>query len=118
MNSARREKLERALKAAEANFRAELLAALHSCAAGQQGLFGHGNAASLPSWMHERLAKESGAGVLLELGREIDVLRATLGIAEAFNLLARYRELYGPHTAQNDLGERRLAETWLAELRG
>ena len=59
--------------------------------------------------------EQSGAKELIALGEEIQDFRDRLGIAEPFEPFVRLLELRGRKT-QNDLGERRLAETWLKEL--
>ncbi len=115
MRERRRGKSEKALAAAEAEYRAKLIEALRRCATGHWGLLGqndHIDMGHLNAQIHER----SGAKTLLALGEEIMALRCELGISEPFALHARLLALRsGPKTA-NDLGEQRLAQAWLSEL--
>jgi uncharacterized protein CbrC (UPF0167 family) len=114
MNSKRRNRLEQALAAFEAEYRARLVGALETCASGYWGLFGqnaHLGHAALTAVAHER----SGAAELMQLGNEIDSLRQELGNWEPFPLHAKFLQMRG-RKSENDLGEARLAEAWLAEL--
>ncbi len=116
MRERRREKIEQELAAAEADFRAMLVAALRDCAAGHWGLFDqNGHLPDLPRGMAEQAFASSGAKALFALGGESDGLRARLGITEPFPLFARLQELRG-RRAENDPGEPRLAQAWLNEL--
>lgn len=116
MRERRREKVERKLAAAEADFQAMLVVALRDCAAGHWGLLDqNGHLPSLPRGMAEQAFASSGAKALFALGGEIEDLRMRLGLAEPFALFARLQELRG-RKAENDLGEPRLAQAWLDEL--
>ena len=117
MRASRQGKFERQLAAAEADFRTKLLAALKTCAAGHWGLFGQNDHVDLPKGMIEQTYEQSGVRELIDLGQEIQAFRTRLGIAEPFPLFARLLELRGRKT-ENDLGEARLAQAWLEELRG
>ncbi len=115
MREMRREKVERALASAEADFRVMLIAALRSCAAGHWGLLDQNGHLDRPRHFVEQAFEAAGAKALFALGQEIGDLRNDLGVAEPFELFARLQELRGRKTA-NDLGEARLAQAWLKEL--
>jgi hypothetical protein len=114
MREQRREKIERELASAEAEFRTMLIAALRQCAAGYWGLLGQNAAPSLPRLTQEAF-EQSGARALFELGDEIGELRSRLDLTEPFSLFARLKDLRGRKSA-NQPGEPKLAQAWLAEL--
>lgn len=112
----RRQKLEAKLKQLESDFTGLLLDALNKCASGEWGLFGQNDAALqlYSPHLQARLSSDP-AGKLLQLGDEITVTRASLGIQEPFKPFATYLA-YRQRRAPNELGEPRLASELLAEL--
>ena|SRR6201746_2176389 len=116
MREQRREKIERELASAEAEFRTMLVAALRKCAAGHWGLLDqNGHLPDLPPRLAEEAFAASGAKALFALGAEIDALRDRLDLTEPFPLFARLQEMRRRKSA-NQPGEPKLAQAWLAEL--
>jgi len=112
----RRTKQGAKLRELEREFERKFVNALRRCAAGVWGLFGQNSEAlsqASPA-LTQRLASTEAAE-LLALGEEIQNLRLQIGIAEAFNLHARFMEvraMRGP----NIPGEPNLARNVLDEL--
>jgi len=105
------------LEALEADYEELLLAALGECARGKWGLFGQNDGVVAKMNPRERRRHQhSDVRELLDLGTEIEALRQRLGIAEPFDLHRRLmvaRSATDVHT----VGEPKLAQRWLDELR-
>jgi hypothetical protein len=112
----RRQKLETKVSELESEFTRLLLDALTRCASGEWGLFGQ-NDAALEAYSPRLQAQlsSSPAETLLQLGEEITVTRASLGIQEPFPPFTKYLA-YRQRRGSNQLGEPRLASEFLAEL--
>jgi hypothetical protein len=105
---------ERQLTALEALYWERLLSALQKCARARWGLFAHNERAMRQLGAR---ARSPGPAVeeLLELGSEIERLRGRLGL-ESFPLHDRLLRMRSSHDS-NTLGEPKLAQRWLDELR-
>lgn len=112
----RRDKAEGELEHLEARFRERLMIALRTCAAGQWGLFGQNDAAYKRAFGRNAVRViPAEVDELLELGDEIDALRASLGFSGGNALYARLKS-YRKLPAGNASTEPRLARQLLAEL--
>ena len=115
--ASRRVKAEGELEHLEARFRERLVAALHDCRDGLDGLFGQNDLAV------KRMVNRALAGrlipaevtALLELGDEIDALRSSLGYTDGNALYARLKS-YRRLRTESAPGEPRLAQQFLDEL--
>jgi len=113
--SQRQERQERLLARLEAEFRDALLPALRQCANGKWGLFGQNDGLEDYSKGLSKRMRSAEAHAPIELGDEIETLRARLGFAEPFPLYERFKQLRRL-TGRNRLGEPKLATAWLREL--
>lgn len=113
--ASRRAGIELTLAGLEADFRRTLVDALNRCSAGEWGLFGQNETAiaALPRGARERLASSDAAN-LLELGDEIERLRAALDLPPyaAFQRFLEYRR----RRDANPPGEPKLARQLLEEI--
>lgn len=92
----------------EADYRATLVAALVTCAAGSWGLFDHRS---------DRAARARVAPILADLtdlAEAIDALRAPLGL-DPFVLHHEFLAARGP-VASNEAGEPKQAQAWLDRM--
>jgi hypothetical protein len=104
----RLERLDNQRLMLEADYRAALLAALRTTAAGQWGLFGHTD---------DKTARAAVAPViaeLVELGDMIDGMRDQLSL-EPFALHQAFLDSRGP-VKSSAVGEPKQARAWLARL--
>ncbi len=104
----RLERLDTRREELEAEYRLALIAALHSTAAGQWGLFDHNK---------DKVARAKAAPVveaLCDLGGEIDGIREQLGLEE-FALHAEFEKSRGP-VGPSAPGEPKQAQAWLEKL--
>lgn len=113
--ASRRAGIELTLGGLESEFHVALVDALRRCAGGVWGLFGQNEAAiaNLPHHARERLASPD-AIKLLELGDEIERLRADLGMPP-YHLYQRFLE-YRRQRGGNVTGEPQLARQLLDEI--
>lgn len=106
----RLEKMDVRREELEAEYRAELIAALRVAAAGKWGLFDHNG----DRW--SRKAIEPVITNLAEIGEAIDKLREQLGLP-VFELQQRFLAARGPVGA-DAVGEPKQAKAWLDTLAG
>jgi hypothetical protein len=114
--SARRRNSEAQLRKLEEDFTADLISALHECAAGKWGIFGRNDAIieCQPGPLREML--QSGvAARLTKAGEEIEQLRRRLGILDPLPPFQRYLQ-YRQMQSANSPGEPKLAIQFLKEL--
>jgi len=114
--ASKREKAEVQLQTLEAQFSADLVAALQECASGRWGMFGQNDAVieSQPKPLRDMVAS-CVAARLIEDGENIRRLRRELGHAESFSPFERFLQYRKMHGA-NSPGEPKLAAQFLAEL--
>jgi hypothetical protein len=107
--------MEITLDGLELDFKHALIEALEQCCSGVWGLFGQSDnaIANLPRRLRERLAS-GDAAKLLELGDEIERLRAELGMPP-HELYQRFLE-YRRRRDANAPGEPKLARQMLDEI--
>lgn len=94
----------------EAEFRDKLIRALEKCAAGRWGLFAQN------AHIEPRYDRSPEADELIAIGESIEQARRTLGIADPFELYSAFKDKRGRKDG-NALGEARLAQAWLTELK-
>ena len=104
----RLERLDGQRLVAETEFIGLLIAALRETAAGSWGLFGHNSDKFARKLWDPRVTE------LIDLGGQIDAMRATLGL-EPFGLFAELLASRGP-VASNAPGEPKQAKSWLMKL--
>ena len=104
----RLERLDSQRLAHEAEFADLLIAALRETAGGSWGLFGHNSDKFTRKLWDTRVAE------LIELGEQIDEMRAALGL-QPFALLAEFQASRGP-VPSNAPGEPKQAKAWLERL--
>lgn len=111
----RRAGTQRTLESREGDFRRTLIEALHECAGGVWGLFGRNEAAfgRLSRQSRERFLSKDALDVI-EIGHEIEALRAELGLPP-YELYQRFLQ-YRAERDANAPGERTLARRFLTEL--
>jgi hypothetical protein len=113
--SSRLQTLEARLRLLESEFQAELVHALHACAAGKWGMFAQNERLYAELGEQTRTLMSSVEKDLLARATEIEHLREQLGYADPFPLAQRYRE-YREMRGPNVPGEPNLAKLFLQEL--
>lgn len=112
--NSREQKLRQKLAVAESEFRELLISELRKCADGSLVIFLTESEANRRGDVYPRLVSAE-TKELEKLGREIEDLRNKLGEPNDGSVYAKYKQ-YCSRTGSNDLGERKLAVQFLAEL--
>lgn len=117
MTSKRRlQTLEKDLQLAEAAYRQQLIKALHTCAAGQWGLFGTNDTVHQIHFRTKDHVQSSDARMLIDAGDEIAELRSHLAYIDTFPLHERFTAYRKLATEPSASGEPRLAQQFLNEI--